>query len=417
MSSKLTLRDRLTKAHASIMRHPDFCLYSGVIMAGDTKILSGKESPIPTAGTDGLNVIYCGDWLETMNDKQIRTVVLHENLHKAFQHNSLYFGLHNKDAEVTAQAIDYFVNQIIKDGDPDWAFCEVPPCTAYPAPGAKFLQHDKYRGWGVKRIWDDLMQQKKQCQKNGPGKGQGKGDKTYQPGTGGLDDHIHSLMEQMTQAEREELRKAMEQALREGGNLQGMLKGNMNRQVQDFLEPKINWREALAEFVRSIAAGKDKSDWRRLNRRFLYQDIYLPSLVSERVGPIVVAIDTSGSIGERELSEFGGELASICQEVRPEKVTVLWWDTAVHGQQEFTEEEYDKIASLLKPAGGGGTMGSCVPPYLQKHDIHPECVIMFTDGYLESFSGWNGVPVLWLVTQNKDYVPGEGEVVEFDPDM
>jgi predicted metal-dependent peptidase len=261
MSSKITLRDRLTKAHASIMRHPDFCLYSGVIMAGDVAILPEKESPVPTAGTDGLNVIYCADWLETMNDKQMRCIVLHENLHKAFQHNSLYFSLHRKDAELCAQAIDYFVNQIIKDTDDTWAFVEPPPSTQYPNPGPKWLQNDKYRGWGVKRIYDDLAQQKQQCQKNGPGKGQGQGNKTYQPGSGAegdqgnLDGHMHDMAEKMTQEEREELARQMEQALREGSNLQGQLKGNVNRAVQEFLEPKVNWRDVLAEFIRTIAVG------------------------------------------------------------------------------------------------------------------------------------------------------------------
>jgi hypothetical protein len=42
---------------------------------------------------------------------------------------------------------------------------------------------------------------------------------------------------------------------------------------------------------------------------------------------------------------------AICGVCEPEKVRVLWWDTAVHGEQVF-EGDYANIAGLLKPLGG-----------------------------------------------------------------
>ena len=171
----------------------------------------------------------------------------------------------------------------------------------------------------------------------------------------------------------------------------------------------------MRDFVTSSCKGKDEFTWRKFNRRLLPSDIYLPTVESETIGEVVVAIDTSGSIGERELNEFAGELMSICEAVEPEAVRVLWWDTKVHGEQKFKPDSYASLGSMLKPQGGGGTTVSCVPKYINKHGIKAECVIVFTDGYVESDVEWDiSTPTLWLVTENKGWTPPAGKVVKFD---
>jgi predicted metal-dependent peptidase len=124
---------------------------------------------------------------------------------------------------------------------------------------------------------------------------------------------------------------------------------------------------------------------------------------NETIGEVIVAIDTSGSIGGKELTEFATELVSICDVVQPEKVRILWWDTQVHGEQVFQQDEYQNIASLLKPLGGGGTHVSSVAEYINEKQLKAECVIVFTDGYVENDIKWGiSSPTLWMVTQNKN---------------
>jgi predicted metal-dependent peptidase len=143
-------------------------------------------------------------------------------------------------------------------------------------------------------------------------------------------------------------------------------------------------------------------------------DIYMPSLENETVGELIIAIDTSGSIGGAELTEFASELASICESVSPARVRVLWWDTEVHAMQTF-DDGYNNIASLLKPEGGGGTMVSCVAEYINEHKLKAEGVIVFTDGYLESDIKWDiSTPTLWLITQAKDFQAPSGKVIKKD---
>ena len=111
------------------------------------------------------------------------------------------------------------------------------------------------------------------------------------------------------------------------------------------------------------------------------------------------------------------DLASICEVCEPEKVRVLWWDTQVHGEQVF-EGDYANIAGLLKPLGGGGTHVGCVSDYVCKEKLQAECVIVFTDGYVESNIDWRiSSPTLWMITQNKDLdIPAGGKKVVFEND-
>jgi len=132
---------------------------------------------------------------------------------------------------------------------------------------------------------------------------------------------------------------------------------------------------------------------------------------------VVVAIDTSGSIGTKELTEFASELVSICEIAQPEKVRVLWWDTQVHGEQSFGNDEYSSIGHMLKPLGGGGTYVSSVGEYINKEKINAECVVVFTDGYVEHDITWNiQAPTLWMITMNRDLEVPTGKKVIYNKD-
>jgi predicted metal-dependent peptidase len=132
------------------------------------------------------------------------------------------------------------------------------------------------------------------------------------------------------------------------------------------------------------------------------------------MGEIVVAIDTSGSIGQAELSKFLTEVKGICDQVRPSKVRVLYWDTEVCGHEVYEQEELDNLPKSTKPKGGGGTTVECVPMYMDEHGIKPECVVILTDGYLGGSWGRWSVPILWCIQNNKSAKPDTGVVVHIE---
>jgi len=246
-------------------------------------------------------------------------------------------------------------------------------------------------------VYRKLKQEQEQEKKNG--KGNGGGTPSEEESTG-FDEHDWDAADEMSEADKQELAREIDQALRQGAILAGKMKGGMPRELTEAMEAKINWREVLRDFVNSICADKDNSTWRRPNRRWVDQDIYMPSAIGEAVGSIVVGIDTSGSIGQAEIGQFLGELVSICNHVQPESIELVYWDTEVAAHETYNRGDYEALMSSTKPAGGGGTDPSCVPAYITAKKLKPECVIMLTDGYVSSWGEWSH-PVFWGITSKR----------------
>jgi len=387
----ITQETRLKKAHIALMKHRETALYSGVMLMGKNAVIDDKV----TAYTDGVNKKYGREFISKLTDPELRALILHENLHVALKHIPRFKKEFKDNAQAINVATDYAVNDVIMNLS-DRDLCKLPEGGLYDA---------KYHNWSVREIYEDLKKQQKQNKDSGKGESLGKT----------LDEHGFEDAQNMTDEEAKEMSGKIDKALREGGILAGRMGAKIPRVIGDMLEPKVNWREVLREFVSSATKGSDEYTWRKFNKRQMANDIYLPSMENESIGELIVAIDTSGSIGGQELTEFASELASICSVSTPSKVRVLWWDTEVHGEQVFMPEHYDNIKELLKPQGGGGTIVSCVSEYLNKQRVEAEAVIVFTDGYLESEITWNlKCPTLWLVTQNNNFVAPSGKVVKKD---
>ena len=385
----ITQETRLKKAHITLMKHVETAMYSGVMLMGKNSVDDGKF----TAYTNGVDKKYGREFISKLTDPELRGLILHENLHVALKHIPRFTKEFKDNPQAINVAADYVVNDVIMSLK-DKELCRLPEGGLYDA---------KYHNWSVREVYEDLKKQQKQNKDSGGSESLGKP----------LDEHDFDNAQNMSDEEVKEMSGKIDKALREGGILAGRMGAKIPRVIGDMLEPKVDWREVLREFVSSATKGNDEYTWRKFNKRQMANDIYLPSMENESIGELIVAIDTSGSIGGQELTEFASELASICSVATPSKVRVLWWDTEVHGEQVFLPEHYDNIKEILKPQGGGGTMVSCVSEYLNKQRVEAEAIIVFTDGYLESEITWNvKCPTLWLVTQNNNFVAPSGKVVK-----
>jgi predicted metal-dependent peptidase len=427
MSNKQEVR--LKKAHIALMKHPETALYSGVMLMGKSEV----SEEMFTAYTDGVNKKYSKPFLETIDSEpKLRGLVLHENLHVALKQIPRGKDMFKEDSKVANMAADFVVNDIIANikgtiSGGNEGIVMLPEGALYDP---------FFHNWNMREVYNHIRKENPQRQKpqsggssnddqqgesdNNPSPS-GTGDKIkangkeYDMGGEGFDEHDWENMGEITHEEAKELSDKIDKALREGGMLAGRMGAKIPRQIGDLLEPKIDWRDALRDFVSSVTKGKDEFTWRRMNKRHMANDIYLPSMENETIGEVIVAIDTSGSIGGAELTEFATELASICDLVQPEGVRVLWWDTMVHGEQHFKPDNYGQIASLLKPLGGGGTHVSSVAEYVNEKKLNAECVIVFTDGYVEHDIKWNITPpTLWMITQNKNLEVPVGKKVIFE---
>jgi predicted metal-dependent peptidase len=282
-------------------------------------------------------------------------------------------------------ACDFVINLMIHDSDPQGATVTLPEGGCLD---------EKYRGMDAGEVFRLLKQQKQQG--GGSGKGDGDGE-DEQAGGQGFDEHDWESAEALSEDEKQALAREVDQALRQGALLAGKLNGNVPREITEAMEAKVNWKEVLADFVNSICNDKDNSTWRRPNRRWVDQNVYMPSAIGEAVGRIVVAIDMSGSIGQAEVGQFLGELLSICNHVQPEGIDLMYWDTEICAHEKYERGDYEAIMSSTKPAGGGGTSAECIPKYIAEHKLNPECVIVLTDGYIGGWGDWKH-PVFWGMT-------------------
>jgi len=423
--------ERLKRNHIFLMKHEKTMLFSGIIVMGKSEV----NDKCRTAYTDGINVVYGEKYLERCDEPLLRATIMHEVGHKFLRHISHYQHIFKENSRLANFAADFVVNDIIvRWNTPDIQI------------GEGWLWNPMFRDWNVVQVYDYLKkeqqriddeQEQEQGQSGGAGgeggggqpdqdsdspddEGQLKGNNGREPtdieemlrGTQGeMDEHD---FEKASGYDIKKLAEKIDGALRQGGILAGILGGDKPRNIDNLLDPKIDWKEVLREFVSSLCVGKQEYSWRRYNRRMVANDIYIPVAMGETVGEIVVGIDTSGSIGTEELNKFATELVSICETVEPEKVRVIWWDTEAHGEQVF-QGNYAGLQHMLKPMGGGGTRVSCVSEYLVKENINAECVILFTDGHVEPNIKWtHQAPVLWVITANKDLNVPVGKKVFMD---
>lgn len=389
-ASQLSALNMIERAHVELMNHKDTMEYAGVIMVGKYKV----SEDIPTAMTNGIDCIYGDEFIRKLSESDRRGLIMHENLHKTFQHTFLWKHLYEKNAKIANQACDYVINIIIKDLDKkSGAFVTLPQGGLYD---------ERFRGMSSQEVFDILMDEREE---GGSG---GDGDGDDEEGAG-LDSHDWS---DLPKDKQDEIKKEIDQAIRQGALMAGKLGGNLSRELGELLQPKVDWREQLRDFVTSLADGKDVSTWQRVNRRWLQHDMYMPSTLSETIGRIVVGIDTSGSCFDA-LEPFLSELQSICATVKPDIVDLIYWDTEVAKHEIYDREKQDKLVQSTKPAGGGGTDPSCVPAYIEANKLNPECVIMLTDGYVGTWGTWKH-PLVWCIVGGNKATPTVGASIYVD---
>ena len=385
---------RVQKAKISLLRSSDYALWSGLMMMGSTEVVED----FPTAYTDGRNEKYGRAFVDRLSDKELLFVILHENMHKGFRHLYIWRKLWVEDAQLANAACDYVINGLLVESDPDEKVIAFPK---HPDDSRFGLYDPKFKGMHAKQVFDLLKQEQE-----GGGKGRA--------GAGGFDAHGWEEAGNLTEQEVTELERDIDRALRQGmiaqEKLAGKSAGGMARAVGELLTPEVDWREQLREFVSSVCANKDTSSWRRVNRRFIGSDIYMPSLVGETVGRLGVGVDTSGSISGKELDRFLSEVHSVATDVQPEAIDLMYWDTKVAMHEEYDRYSMQNLVHSTKPKGGGGTDPECVPAFLKRKQLKPECIIMLTDGCVDSWGEWD-VPVLWVVVGNSNAVAPVGKTI------
>jgi len=190
---------------------------------------------------------------------------------------------------------------------------------------------------------------------------------------------------------------------RSGGSAPGTHAGNASSEIDAAQREQVRWQQVLARFMRETI--DQEWSFSRPNRKHLWRGIYLPGPVEIAGGRFVVAIDTSGSMSDRDLGLVLGEIDAIRRTCACE-LTVLQFDAQIHATAEFSRwsDQHEGIGSskVMRVFGRGGT--DLRLPFTWAEEERRKgrsisALIVCTDGFgpLPSDAP-AGLPVLFLLT-------------------
>ena len=321
-----------------------------------------------TAGTDGTSLVYDPKWIMDLPSDRVVGLLAHEVEHFARGHNWRMVSERHTDPIGVNAAMDYEINADL-----------VAANVRLPEGG---LHDAKYIGWPCEKIYDDMPRL------SGGGKAPGNGNKPQgwgevldptEPGNGGRTAEDWNIIVQEVASRCDP----------------GKLPGSIRRLLGIMDQPPC--RDLVSAILEwASRACRDDYSWRRPNRRFVQQGIYLPSLYSVQVPPIVAVVDTSGSICERVLNLYVAALRRVLTEILPEKLVVISCDASVHRVAEYAPGE-----TIDGEFPGGG--GTDFRPAFQEAENHAPCGLVYLTDLAGTFpADAPDYPVLWVSPETYD---------------
>jgi predicted metal-dependent peptidase len=356
-----------------------------------------------TAATDGQKFYYNSRFVMMLRPKEVEFLVGHEVLHVVYDHIGRR---DNRDPQIWNIADDYAVNADLKRHKVG-EFITTVPC----------LYEAKYDGKAAEEIYDDLM---KNVQKisiddlidqmiddhmdgEGDDDSDGDGDKE---GKG--------KRPTMSAEERERVRQEVKQAILNAAQQAeaGQLPKGVERLIKQMTDPVMPWRELIQTNLTS--AIRSDYSWMRPSRRSWHMDAVMPGMNPGEEIDVVVAIDMSGSISNKQAQQFLGEIAGMMEAFDGYKVHVFCFDTEVYNPADFNSENMDTIDNY-EPAGGGGTDFDAIFDYLKREGNVPKRLIVFTDGYpCGSWGDADYCDTTWIIHGDPNPNPPFGTYAIYD---
>ena len=377
---------------------------------------------LPTAATDGRTIFYNPAYLASLKPPERVFVFAHEVYHVIMKHPQRMKHYQREgavrdtkwDQDTFNKAADYVINaDLLEQGigmmNPSWLYRS--------GTTGHHLVEDVY-----KDIYEEPP----------PGGGKGKGGSTFgQSGKGAkgqgndaqadaaggsFDQILEPSVDPVTGKEDlpddAEFKEAIARAAG-AAKAMGNMPGSFKRLVEEILEPQVDWRDHV-RMIMTGRIGARAETWDRPNRRRLVLNpmVIMPGRKGYGAECVVVARDTSGSIGAKELSAFNAEIGGVLQSVRPKRVVVIDCDAKVHKVQEVCTLD-EAQATLGKAHGGGGT--SFVPVFdkVRELGLRPEALVYLTDMYGSFPQEAPPYPTIWCST-SKGVTAPFGDLVEIE---
>ena len=381
---KYTKQESLAKASKELMLKEPFY---GLFLIGLNKLWSKR---VPTAGVCKHNINYQlainEEFWETLSPEHHIGLLKHELLHIAFFHLTIHDDFADKN--LANIAMDLEINQYID--------------SMYLPDGGCTIDNEMFSPMNLPlkagcRVYYDLLQQELD---NGDGtsqfekmmKAQGMGLTIDENGNLVPDHSTWDEFNDLSEAEKKLVQKQVEHQLKEiaeqveksRGHVPGELKGLLDR-LNTKEPPRFDWKAYLRRFT----GGSQKVFTKKLRRKFNKRFEDNPGLKIKHRKHILVAVDTSGSVSDKEVQEFFQEIDHINK--TGADITIVQCDTHIRHIGPY------KAGDKIEIHGRGGTYFDPVLELYNENQDKYTCLVYLTDGECDCSVKPRG-KMLWVIS-------------------
>jgi predicted metal-dependent peptidase len=217
-------------------------------------------------------------------------------------------------------------------------------------------------------------------------------------------------------------RQRLSRALRQGAMTDRGV-GRLGHRIADIPRSRTPWELILRRLVTKAVSQTPRPSMDRPTRRWLAQDdeahrlgkpmpAYETGIVKMSAQPrIVIGVDVSGSVSDKVLERFAGEVAAIANKAGSE-IHILVFDTTVRSHSVLRGVDLKREIRGMEFARGGST--SFVDVIDRARDIAPSIIVVLTD-LRGAFGEPPGrIPVVWATPDDAPPEVPFGRVIPMD---
>jgi predicted metal-dependent peptidase len=325
---------------------------------------------MPTAAISHRQLFWSPKFFESLDQESRVTILAHELWHNALAHG---LRLGSRCPQLWNIAADHVINLLLKEH-------------GYYMGGFPYIMDDKYIGWSTEEVYDDIVKSGGKPFKQDPD-----GDVIYADG----DEDIAEGMGKVVAA------FASSKITCKPGDVPG----EVELVVDAYLNPKLPWNVILQNYFNSVV--EEVYSYARPNRR--YSDPIMPGMVGrEGLEHLMFAADVSGSITEDQILRFFSEGKHIQEDLEPEAMTLVTFDTKV--QNVFRMERGEDFKKFVITGRGGTCL---IDLFEMAHKEDATALVIFTDLYVDIPPN-PGFPVIWIVVDNPTAEVPYGQLITFN---
>jgi predicted metal-dependent peptidase len=373
--------------------------------------LQVRESPHVSSMAVGLDdrhfvLLFNSKWMAHADFEDVVATIEHEALHMVLEHIPRKMGmaaLYQQDEDrkrffrCTPFAEDMADNCMLVKSN-DWVENN-PADWVWPDEGRFGFPRDMTYEFYLQKLMEkdeDDPEFRAFLELNGPGSGGFRlidNHALWQDIMNGLsDEEKQGMVDELKNRTKNVVKKAMDDHQRARGTLPHYLEELINQVLEP---PKVPWTQLLRDRVVNARRSKPRRSIARPNRRHVGVPglCSFPGRVRDPAFNVAFCIDTSGSMGTRQLEIALSELQHLQRADDDITIHVIECDAAVG--RVYTIGPNDKIEYEL--TGRGGTTFD--PALIKAQELQPDICCYYTDGYAPAPEPHNRVscPMVWLI--------------------